>query len=459
MYRLYLFAAAILAVVFLVLAASSAYAEDARPSKACNDLIDNDDDGLVDFPADPGCNNKNDNDEFNAPPPPPPPSTQCSDGLDNDGDTLIDLGDPGCVDINDNDEFNAPPPPPPADNCTIATNITEGQIVASPFTVTITSSTEPCATISGEFWANGTQRSFQTAAGPPYSYTYTLPEGANQIGSCFTNTSGLRSCQSGGGPHITVQAAPPPPGPARWTGDWESGNASQYGNIEYGGTFDGTPPLSDQLKVVQSIDGVAPAQGNWFAKTIITPGAQYGQSTGERILLRQHEPIQLRGEGYDTWITYAVRFPDPGHSDTWNIIEWHQNSALPDCSPKPLDTDPDLNQIRLHVGFNTCDQVTFPILVNNLTKNVWHVFTMHNFLHKTCGALQVFHGIKGQSSSMTQLLNQTCIPTMKTVADQNYLLLGLYGPAASFNRWVYHDAAREYANQADAIGYANSVLS
>ena len=47
------------------------------------------------------------------PPPPPPPAAECADGLDNDGDGLIDLADPGCVDAADNDETDAPPPPPP----------------------------------------------------------------------------------------------------------------------------------------------------------------------------------------------------------------------------------------------------------------------------------------------------------------------------------------------------------
>ncbi len=33
---------------------------------------------------------------------------QCNDGIDNDGDDLIDLADPGCDNKRDNDEYNAP---------------------------------------------------------------------------------------------------------------------------------------------------------------------------------------------------------------------------------------------------------------------------------------------------------------------------------------------------------------
>ena len=36
-------------------------------------------------------------------------TTQCNDGIDNDGYGLIDMNDPGCTDPSDNDETNNPP--------------------------------------------------------------------------------------------------------------------------------------------------------------------------------------------------------------------------------------------------------------------------------------------------------------------------------------------------------------
>jgi hypothetical protein len=39
---------------------------------------------------------------------PTTPSPQCSDGLDNDQDTLIDSADPGCSNDQDNDETDPP---------------------------------------------------------------------------------------------------------------------------------------------------------------------------------------------------------------------------------------------------------------------------------------------------------------------------------------------------------------
>lgn len=63
---------------------------------ACADGLDNDGDGLIDL-QDPGCANGTDTDERNA----------CADTVDNDGDGLVDLADPGCTDATDNNELNA----------------------------------------------------------------------------------------------------------------------------------------------------------------------------------------------------------------------------------------------------------------------------------------------------------------------------------------------------------------
>ena len=62
----------------------------------CQDGVDNDGDSLVDL-VDPGCKIPTDNDESAA-------TTQCQDGEDNDGDGLTDLADPGCKIPTDNNE-------------------------------------------------------------------------------------------------------------------------------------------------------------------------------------------------------------------------------------------------------------------------------------------------------------------------------------------------------------------
>jgi Tol biopolymer transport system component len=70
-----------------------------RAVTACSDGTDNDGDGQVDYPNDPGCSSPADNNETNP---------RCNDGVDNDGDGQIDYpGDPGCTSRTDNNEANA----------------------------------------------------------------------------------------------------------------------------------------------------------------------------------------------------------------------------------------------------------------------------------------------------------------------------------------------------------------
>jgi hypothetical protein len=64
-------------------------------SPACGDGLDNDGDGLIDHPDDPGCDDSDDASESS-------PLLVCDDGLDNDGDNLIDFpADSGCTDVLD----------------------------------------------------------------------------------------------------------------------------------------------------------------------------------------------------------------------------------------------------------------------------------------------------------------------------------------------------------------------
>lgn len=101
----------IVSILFLTLGLSacggsgrSGSDDDNAAPAACADGRDNDADGLVDFPADPGCGSAADNDETD-----PVALPACSDGIDNDGDGKIDFGagpnnDPGCFSAADTDE-------------------------------------------------------------------------------------------------------------------------------------------------------------------------------------------------------------------------------------------------------------------------------------------------------------------------------------------------------------------
>ena len=70
---------------------------------ACDDGIDEDGDGLVDHPEDPGCTSATDDDERD-------PNLVCDDGLDNDGDGFTDYGqDFGCASPDGGSEVDFPP--------------------------------------------------------------------------------------------------------------------------------------------------------------------------------------------------------------------------------------------------------------------------------------------------------------------------------------------------------------
>lgn len=85
---------------------SSFCSGDNAPSQgfACSDGADNDFDTLTDL-ADPGCESEFDDDESDEP---PQQRYQCNDGVDNDDpeDILIDMADPGCLSPTDNNETN-----------------------------------------------------------------------------------------------------------------------------------------------------------------------------------------------------------------------------------------------------------------------------------------------------------------------------------------------------------------
>ena len=71
---------------------------------ACANGLDDDGDGRSDYPADPGCTNRSDDDETS-----PDPLPQCGDGLDNDGNGLTDFpDDTNCVDAADDEEARPP---------------------------------------------------------------------------------------------------------------------------------------------------------------------------------------------------------------------------------------------------------------------------------------------------------------------------------------------------------------
>jgi large repetitive protein len=76
---------------------------DAVPPPQCDDGLDNDGDGIVDFGSEPGCVQPDDDDELDDCPS-GPGCPQCSNGIDDDGDGDVDEADIGCDSAGDPEE-------------------------------------------------------------------------------------------------------------------------------------------------------------------------------------------------------------------------------------------------------------------------------------------------------------------------------------------------------------------
>jgi hypothetical protein len=85
-------------------------ADDSGPLPQCNDGIDNDGDGKIDFPYDPGCYAPNQDDETDDCPD-GPNCPQCGNGQDDDGNGKTDYPDDsgGCTMAADSDEYTDDP--------------------------------------------------------------------------------------------------------------------------------------------------------------------------------------------------------------------------------------------------------------------------------------------------------------------------------------------------------------
>ena len=109
----------------------------------CADGIDNDGDGKIDYPLDPGCTTASDDDETDTCPS-GASCPQCGNGIDDDGDGLIDYpGDPGCLDASDPNEGDECSGVPVTD--ITATGAATGNTMGAPnvFTPGCTTSTAP----------------------------------------------------------------------------------------------------------------------------------------------------------------------------------------------------------------------------------------------------------------------------------------------------------------------------
>jgi hypothetical protein len=140
------------------------------------------------------------------------PTPQCSDSIDNDNDGLTDYpSDPGCSSATDNDEYN----PPPADTTPPTVSITSpanNQTVSGTITVTATASDD--SGIAGvQFLLNGSNLNSEDVS-PPYSTqldTTTLTNGAHTLSAIARDSANNQTTSQA--ISINVSNAEPPSSP------------------------------------------------------------------------------------------------------------------------------------------------------------------------------------------------------------------------------------------------------
>jgi hypothetical protein len=347
-------------------------------------------------------------------------------------------------------------PPPPV--------VTSGAVTVT-YTVSGTNITLTWPAVSGavgyEFLLDGTRVS-NTWDGSRTSVTFAIPQ--DDVAHTYTVIA-LKVADEGS---VTYQVgAPPPPPPPPpptgaapiWNGDFTADPFFAPGMVEYGGTFDGTPALSQRVTIASSIDGITPPRGlSKLAKITVAPGDQYGGSTGWRTLSRQYNPLRTFPQGHDSWFVYAVRVPDdyPGDATPW-VAPWevHQTKAsyvtVTGVAPAHMIAKGGSTANIDVAGGRDGARV---LAVNHpvpFTHGEWNIYAMR-YKHDLApnGAFELYR-------NGSPLIQRTGIGTMYE-GTQNYFEWGLYRAQSGTSvTTMYLAGVREYANKSDALAYAASL--
>lgn len=269
---------------------------------------------------------------------------------------------------------------------------------------------------------------------------------------------------------VYPQLSPPPGADPIWNADLSTGDRSQYGDWEYGGTMDGTPPLSERVAVAQSLDNYsAITPGGYLMRIKVAPGDVYGSTSGWRTICRMPPErtnggnIVLRSAGYDSSYTWAVLVP-PGYpfdSNEWLTgPEWHHTLSAPNVAPSHFIVF--ANEMKLDVA-GVVNGARYEYVnqrfLSGYEKGKWYVFTCR-YKHALYpnGYVELWGGKKGADTQMQQILAASNIATIYP-NDSNYMLFGSYraqsGSAVTTSYWGGY---REYATLTDALAWANALL-
>ncbi|MEZ5099300.1 MAG: polysaccharide lyase [Thermoleophilia bacterium] len=246
---------------------------------------------------------------------------------------------------------------------------------------------------------------------------------------------------------VWALGAQPVAGALDFRSDWETARTGEappapWEGLEYGGTFDGTPPPAEQLAIVD-----APVRsGRRAARFTVRPGDRYGQSTGERALVRWLGSAERDGD--DLVYGWSTLFPpDWRQPPGWGLItEWHADSRFP-LAPVRLNAGADALTLSLSTGtcptpYGCAVQRNVPLL-STLSRGRWNDLVVRiAWRTRPTGVVQVWHRVEGEAA-FRLVLDLRGVPTLPWREGERpatiYLLHGLYRDAGPGPSTVYHD--------------------
>jgi polysaccharide lyase-like protein len=223
-----------------------------------------------------------------------------------------------------------------------------------------------------------------------------------------------------------------PPRAAQFRGDWETGNAKQWGGVER--AFE--RPLSESFNIVTS----PVRQGRYAAQFIVRQGySAWGQN--ERVEASSRMGDQ--GPGTEYYYAWSTLFPDnwgPSPIRWGEIVQFYpklgrEMGGGPEVA---IDTVGNMLRLKVETGLHSLrDKKTFSeysqnlVIANSLSKRKWNDFVVHaRWETDWTGVLEVWHRVAGEGP-LQKVISLRNIPTLRwnpqTGPDAiGALKLGLY---------------------------------
>ncbi len=204
---------------------------------------------------------------------------------------------------------------------------------------------------------------------------------------------------------------------------FESGGYSPWDGVQASSSV----PLSNSFQIVTS----PVRSGSYAAKVTVKQGYSpfgYGESTELCCGPTPHE-----SNGSDYWYAWSTYFPttwvSPYH---WGIFaQWHSDFGVP--PPVSFDAGDNAAWVNIRAGTVNGASISYTSanqILSTLSKGHWNDFLVHiKWAAGNTGSIEVWNRVPDQSSTFTQVLSLSGIPTLQTqngTTSNNYFKLGLY---------------------------------